>query len=183
MAFHSKIFTLLVLASASLATEHQKYSVDHTYYTMSLYKNNADGMYDQHFVDMSRAHTQEFLSNQSQGAEKVEPGFIFPFYGHLVHTFYITTHGFLSFAPKIHNLMYKTQYIAPLRIKLDPSRFNESTVDYRVHGPFGNTFTIQWTNVSVAEPYEHPLGGKFTFQVTKVFHRIYPFIFSHVNVT
>merc|ERR1712141_28152 len=149
-----------------MASEHQKYSVDHTYYTMSLYKNNADGMYDQHFVDMSTAHTQEFLSESSQGAEKVEPGFIFPFYGHLVHTFYITTHGFLSFAPKVHNLMYKTQYIAPLRIKLDPSRFNESTVDYKVHGPFGNTFTIQWTNVSVAEPYEHPLGGKFTFQAT-----------------
>ena len=42
----------------------------------------------------------EFLSSQSQAAEKIEPGFIFPFYGHLVHTFYATTHGFLSFAPR-----------------------------------------------------------------------------------
>lgn len=61
--------------------------------------------------------------------------------------------------------MYKTQYIAPLRVKLDPSRFNESTVNYKVHGPFGNTLTIEWKNVTVAEPFEHPMGGKFTFQV------------------
>ena len=45
----------------------------------------------------------EFLSSQSQAAEKIEPGFIFPFYGHLVHTFYATTHGFLSFAPRKYN--------------------------------------------------------------------------------
>ena len=90
----------------------------------------------------------------------------FPFYGHLVHAFYVTTHGFLSFSPRIHNLMYKTQYIAPLRVKLDPSRYNESTVNYKVHGPMGDSLTVQWTNVSVAEPFEHPMGGNFTFQVT-----------------
>ncbi len=39
------------------------------------------------------------------------------------------------------------------------------TVSYKVHGDFGNTLTIEWRNVTVAEPYEHPLGGKFTFQV------------------
>ena len=90
---NSKILTtLMVLLGSTMATEHQKYSVDHTYYTMSLYKNNADGMYDQHFVDMSTAHNQEFLSESSQGAEKVEPGFIFPFYGHL--SFYCTSTAF-----------------------------------------------------------------------------------------
>jgi len=98
--------------------------------------------------------------------KKIEPGFIFPFYGHLVHTFYATTHGFLSFAPRIHNLMYKTQYIAPLRVKLDPGRHNESSVNFKVHGNYDNTFTIEWTNVTVAQPFEHPMGGKFTFQLT-----------------
>ena len=146
----------------------EKYTVDHTYYTMSLYQDNTEGMYDKHHVDMSTdySYVHTFLSEQAQGAEKVEPGFIFPFYGHLVHNFYVTTHGFISFAPRIHNLMYKTQYIAPLRVKLDPSRYNESTLNYRLHGPFDNILTVQWTNVSVAEPFEHPMGGKFTFQVS-----------------
>lgn len=146
----------------------EKYTVDHTYYTMSLYQDNTEGMYDKHHVDMSSdySYVHEFLSEQAQGAEKVEPGFIFPFYGHLVHNFYVTTHGFISFAPRIHNLMYKTQYIAPLRVKLDPSRSNDSTLNYRLHGPFDNILTVQWTNVSVAEPFEHPMGGRFTFQLT-----------------
>ena len=47
-----------------------------------------------------------------------------------VHKFFITTHGFLSFSPRLHNLMYKTQYIAPLRVKLDPSRSENSTINY-----------------------------------------------------
>ena len=156
---------VLVLIHTCSGVSELSYSIDHTYYTMSLYQDNAEKMYEKHFVDMSNSHKHDFLSSQSQGAEKIEPGFIFPFYGHLVHNFYVTTHGFISFAPRIHNLMYKTQYIAPLRVKLDPSRAEESTVNYKVHGPFGNSLTVQWTNVSVAEPYEHPLGGNFTFQV------------------
>ena len=133
-------------------------------------KTVSEGMYDKHHVDMTdNSFVHTFLSEQAQGAEKVEPGFIFPFYGHLVHNFYVTTHGFISFAPRIHNLMYKTQYIAPLRVKLDPSRYNESTLNYRLHGPFDNILTVQWTNVSVAEPFEHPMGGKFTFQVSNLF--------------
>jgi len=162
---------LVILCIAFFATGgngyKEKYTVDHTYYTMSLYQDNTEGMYDKHHVDMTdNSFVHTFLSEQAQGAEKVEPGFIFPFYGHLVHNFYVTTHGFISFAPRIHNLMYKTQYIAPLRVKLDPSRYNESTLNYRLHGPFDNILTVQWTNVSVAEPFEHPMGGKFTFQVT-----------------
>merc|ERR1712241_1255838 len=114
-------------------------------------------MYDKHHVDMTdNSFVHTFLSEQAQGAEKVEPGFIFPFYGHLVHTFYITTHGFLSFAPKIHNLMYKTQYIAPLRIKLDPARSDDATINY-LSQP--DRLTIEWRNVRVAKPYEHPNGG------------------------
>ena len=58
--------------------------------------------------------------------------------------------------------MYKTQYIAPLRVKLDPARYNQSTINYVLTE---TALTIQWTNVTVAEPYEHPNGGRFTFQV------------------
>ena len=164
--------TIIAFWAIGGSTYEEKYTVDHVYYTMSLYQDNSEGMYDKHHVDMSEGNSfvHTFLSEQAQGAEKVEPGFIFPFYGHLVHNFYVTTHGFISFAPRIHNLMYKTQYIAPLRVKLDPSRYNESTLNYKLHGPFENSLTVQWTNVSVAEPFEHPMGGKFTFQVIfKVF--------------
>jgi len=157
---------LLLAGSGGAQAYKEKYTIDHTYYTMSLYQDNKEETYDKNYVDMSDSNLHEFLSDQSQGAEKIEPGFIFPFYGHLVHAFYVTTHGFLSFSPRIHNLMYKTQYIAPLRVKLDPSRYNESTVNYKVHGPMGDSLTVQWTNVSVAEPFEHPMGGNFTFQVT-----------------
>ena len=62
------------------------------------------------------------------GAEMISPLFPFPFYGHQLTEFYITTHGFLSLSPRLHDYIYKTQYIAPLRIKLDPSRSNSSTI-------------------------------------------------------
>ena len=32
--------------------------------------------------------------------------------------------------PRLHNLMYKTQYIAPLRVKLDPARSDDATINY-----------------------------------------------------
>jgi hypothetical protein len=57
---------------------------DHAYYTMSLYQDNAEGMYNKHFVDMVGSDVHSFLSSHSQAAEAIEPGFIFPFYGHLV---------------------------------------------------------------------------------------------------
>ena len=46
------------------------------------------------------------------------PLFSFPFYGHLVSELFITTHGFLSLSPRLHDYIYKTQYIAPLRVKV-----------------------------------------------------------------
>ena len=52
------------------------------------------------------------------GALSVTPLFSFPFYGHLVSELFITTHGFLSLSPRLHDYIYKTQYIAPLRIKV-----------------------------------------------------------------
>jgi len=141
----------------------EKIVMDHSYYNMHLYKHNADGSYDANHVDMTDSHVHEFLSNHSQAAEAVAPGFDFPFYGHVVSKFYITTHGFLSFAPRLHNLMYKTQYIAPLRVKLDPARSDDATINY-LSQP--DRLTIEWRNVRVAKPYEHPNGGNFTFQCT-----------------
>ena len=58
------------------------------------------------------------LSNTMVGALSVTPLFSFPFYGHLVSELFITTHGFLSLSPRLHDYIYKTQYIAPLRIKV-----------------------------------------------------------------
>ena len=87
-------------------------------------------MYDRHYVNMSGTPVHDFLSSHSQAAEAIDPGFHFPFYGHLVESFFVTTHGFLSFAPGLHNLMYKTQYIAPLRVKLDPARSDDATINY-----------------------------------------------------
>ena len=61
-------------------------------------------------------------------AETISPLFPFFFYGHVVDGLYITTHGFLSLFPRLHDYIYKIQYIAPLRIKLDPSRSNSSPI-------------------------------------------------------
>ena len=65
------------------------------------------------------------------GAEMISSLFLFPFpfYGHELTEFYITTHGFLSLSPRLHDFIYKTQYIAPLRIKLDPSRWLETFIN------------------------------------------------------
>ena len=67
------------------------------------------------------------LSNTMVGALSVSPLFSFPFYGHLVSELFITTHGFLSLSPRLHDYIYKTQYIAPLRIKVS-SQYNSTTV-------------------------------------------------------
>ncbi|CAB4062509.1 unnamed protein product [Lepeophtheirus salmonis] len=134
---------LCILTGWVQATGHRTIYEDHLFYDMNIFQDNTEGI---------------------QAAEAVMPDFEFPFYGHLMKTFYITTHGFLSFAPRLHNLMYKTQYVAPLRVKLDPSESDNATVNYFQLGR--RSLTIEWRDVTVAEPYKHPLGGKFTFQVT-----------------
>ena len=41
--------------------------------------------------------------------------------------------------------MYKTQYIAPLRVKLDPSRSENSSINYMLVGNrFGFAVTLGW---------------------------------------
>jgi len=157
------IFVLLPLNASAGRSFQETVTVDGAYYTMSLYQDNAENMFHRQKVDMTGSHVHEFLSSHSQAAEAIEPGFKFPFYGHDTERFFVTTHGFLSFAPGLHNLMYKTQYIAPLRVKLDPGRYNDSTINYILTD---DSLTIQWTNVTISEPVEHPSGGRFSFQAS-----------------
>lgn len=143
--------------------EPNKINDDHKYYTLSVFQNNAAGSFDKHFIDMENAQLKKGLSDTKLGAENIRPAFPFPFYGHYVNEFYVTTHGFLSLSPRLHDYIYKTQYIAPLRIKLDPSRSNSSTISV-LNLP--DRLTVEWSNVSVSQDAEHPSGGSFTFQVT-----------------
>jgi len=161
-----------VLLVACLAAEHGATTPPvpsntvqdiHKYYNLSVYQNNAAQSFDKNFIDMENAEIKHGLSNTMVGAESVKPLFSFPFYGHMVEEFFITTHGFLSLSPRLHDYIYKTQYIAPLRIKLDPSRSNSSTISVL---SLPDRFTVEWSNVSVMADAEHPSGGSFTFQAT-----------------
>ena len=50
---------LLICSSVQCGRSFSEtYTVDHTYYTMSLYQDNAQGMYDKHFVDMSNSQVR-----------------------------------------------------------------------------------------------------------------------------
>jgi len=136
---------------------------NHRYYTLTVTQNNVANSFDDNFIDMETAEVKADLSDTMIGAELIRPLFTFPFYGHPVSELYVTTHGFLSLSPKLHDYIYKTQYIAPLRIKLDPSRSNSSTISIL---SLPDRLTVEWSNVSVIEPAEHRNGGSFTFQVT-----------------
>lgn len=136
---------------------------NHRYYTLSVFQNNIGNSFDENFIEMENAELKHGLSDTMVGAELVKPLFPFPFYGHMVNSFFITTHGFLSLSTRLHDYIYRTQYIAPLRIRLDPSRSNSSTISVL---SLPDRFTVEWSNVSVMEPAEHPSGGAFTFQVT-----------------
>ena len=59
------------------------YKSDSFQYNVS--QDNAEGMYSKHWVNMTGSDVHDFLSTHSQAAEAIEPGFIFPFYGHLVN--------------------------------------------------------------------------------------------------
>ena len=57
-----------------------------------------DRLFHESIAIENRIATDDTLTPKA--AEAVAPGFDFPFYGHVVSKFYITTHGFLSFAPR-----------------------------------------------------------------------------------
>jgi len=135
----------------------------HRYYRLTVTQNNAANSFDDNFIDMDTAEVKHGLSDTMVGAELITPLFPFPFYGHPLTEMYITTHGFLSLSPRLHDYIYKTQYIAPLRIKLDPSRSNSSTISVL---SLPERLTVEWSNVTVMESAAHPSGGSFTFQVT-----------------
>ena len=72
-----------------------------------------------------------------------------------------------SHNPRLHDYIYKTQYIAPLGSKLDPSRSNSSPIS--VLG-LPDRLTVEWSNVSVMAEAEHPTGGSFTFPAVADIH-------------
>jgi len=165
MAMLVTVVLLTVLAAEHGAADSPSNTVQdsHKYYNLSVYQNNAAQSFDKNFIDMESAEIKHGLSNTMVGAESIKPLFSFPFYGHMVEEFFITTHGFLSLSPRLHDYIYKTQYIAPLRVKLDPSRSNSSTISVL---SLPDRLTVEWSNVSVMADAEHPSGGAFTFQVT-----------------
>ena len=54
MATHLVYLCAMVLAfwTPGGTTYEEKYTIDHVYYTMSLYQDNSEGMYEKHHVDM-----------------------------------------------------------------------------------------------------------------------------------
>lgn len=148
--------TFLVTIMVVFCAGSNEIFLDHDYYTMSVYQNKT--VFAQHFVDMSQSQIHKTLSNKSIGAETLY--FTFPFYGHVLTKFYVTTHGFLSFSTKLHTYFYLNQYIAPLKLKLDPGKFDDSLIKYDINE---KSATIQWTNLTI---HGNPNSGKFTFQVS-----------------
>ena len=119
-----------------ISTTLENRQVDHNYYSMLVEQENQE-LFAKHFVNMSSTVNSQVYKSAS-AAEKV--AFHFPFYGHLMETFYVTTLGFLSFVPRIHSLMKSVQYVAPYML-YDP--IHEMVVQY--HDDNGNRFTVQWT--------------------------------------
>ena len=87
--------------------------------------------------------------------------FRFPFYGHEVDKVYVTTGGFLSLSSRIHSFIYKIQYIAPLRLKLDPSLSEESEISYKLTE---NNLTVEWKRMKLQNASSKK-QGETTFQV------------------
>ena len=85
------------------------------------------------------------LSNTMVGALSITPLFSFPFYGHLVSELFITTHGFLSLSPRLHDYIYKTQYIAPLRIKVSNHQPRENIPFKHSNEEIGNLKALTTT--------------------------------------
>ena len=147
------------------------HDIDHDYYTLSIFEESDDSqMFNKYYVNMSDFDRHPHLSRGNGKSAKIDlksSGFRFPFYGHFVDKAYITTHGFLSFADNLHSFMHKTQFIAPLRIKLELGSFNESDISYRISD---KSMTIQWTNMEVNGHSNHE---KLTFQVSNLLKTFY----------
>ena len=110
--------------------------------------------------------------------------FRFPFYGHEVDKVYVTTDGFLSLSSRIHGFIYKIQYIAPLRLKLDPSLSEESEISYKLTE---NNLTVEWKRMRLPNASSKK-QGETTFQVRDfmeilLWHKKIHQIFSPICLT
>ena len=56
---YTGLYLLLICSVRGGRSFSETYTVDHSYYTMSLYQDNAQGMYDKHFVDMSNSQVSK----------------------------------------------------------------------------------------------------------------------------
>ena len=61
----------------------------------------------------------------------------------------------------MHSFIYKIQYIAPLRLKLDPSLSEESEITYKLTE---NNLTVEWKRMRLPNA-SSKRQGETTFQV------------------
>ena len=62
-------FVCLPLSALAGRSFQETVTVDGAYYTMSLYQDNAENMFNRQKIDMTGSHVHEFLSSHSQAAE------------------------------------------------------------------------------------------------------------------
>ena len=170
-----KILFVIFIGRIVLAYSDANFSIDqstpivmvnHDYYDLTIHqvkndlKNSQYSQWVNNMSDDSKVVLNK-LSNKSLGAEMInlkEYGFSFPFYGHELEKIYVTTAGFLSLSFRIHSFIYKTQYIAPLRLKLDPSLSKESVISYKLTG---KNLTVEWSRMRLSNSSQKEI----TFQV------------------
>ncbi|KRX81780.1 Plexin domain-containing protein 2 [Trichinella sp. T6] len=114
-------------------------TVDHMYYTMHIYKPDANRLKDfwisipdlikkNSSVRGKVRHAQ--LSNSYRKAVSQPLSFKFPFYGHIAQNITIATGGFVYVGEYIHHWLAATQYIAPLMANFDTTVNEESSILY-----------------------------------------------------
>jgi len=167
-----------------LGSNGANFSIDHDYYELTIYEPDRTNLdYNQYLTDMSDSTVHQRLSNRSVGAANIDlkEYFRFPFYGHEVDKVYVTTGGFLSLSSRIHSFIYKIQYIAPLRLKLDPSLSEESEISYKLTE---NNLTVEWKRMRL--PNASSKGqGETTFQTTLYKNGDITFVYikTHDNIS
>ncbi|XP_063403742.1 plexin domain-containing protein 2-like [Mytilus trossulus] len=129
----------------------------HDYYTSRIISDP-----DEAYWNELEGHTKHTLSNDHHLRYSfVTVSFQFPFYGHLMNRFAITTQGFLYMSTFTHpDLDWAfTHYIAPLMGNFDTIG-NDSHILYKDDG---HSFVIEWRNV---ELNDQPEKGAYTYQAT-----------------
>lgn len=136
----------------------------HIYYNSTFHTGtNAEAMW----IDLAELYrnngsnvTRSSLSDQSRGVSFVSIPFPFPYYGHILRSIGITTHGFLYTGTIFHSRIEDFQYIAPLQANFRPSNGNNSEI---YHLSTESRLTVQWSNVLNED---HEDAGAFNFQVS-----------------